>query len=569
MKSYFPYPLPQNAYTLSALADIRSAAEELYDVPITALPYTTFKLFHETGSRTEYEAAYMLHRKMLCAFCGMVLSGEDNRRYLPKLCDILWAICDEYTWALPAHLAKEVSPEKAVTSIDLFAAETGMALSEILSVVGHLLPEAVSERVRYELNRRIVSPYRTLRPRFGKNNWSAVCACGVGATILHLDLTEIFEEVKDSLLGSIRDFIDGYPEDGCCLEGSLYWAYGFGFFCYFAELLFTYSNGAIDYFSDEKVKKIAFFGPNSYLDGKGHVISFSDSPHFLKYDRGLWQLLAKKYPGFPLPDSQVANRFGDDCRYRFAPFIRNLYWGNGFGSEKPEPAVPRENTVFYDRAGWYIAKRPGYAFAAKAGSNNESHNHNDVGSFLFLDGDAFILDDVGWAAYTKGYFDPEKRYKEIPCTASFGHSVPMADGCLQQFGEAFRGQVLEAGENRFSLEFSQAYGAPVLTRLERTFTLLENGIRISDAAKGTFQRFTERFVTRIPPEIQGNAFKIGGYLLSCSRPAVLSVSSFVFSPRFENIGGTAKKETAYQMDFNFDDFSQAEFLLQRQETMRL
>lgn len=34
------------------------------------------------------------------------------------------------------------------------------------------------------------------------------------------------------------------------------------------------------------------------------------------------------------------------------------------------------------KAGWYIKRTSNYEFAAKAGDNKESHNHNDIGVFL-------------------------------------------------------------------------------------------------------------------------------------------------------------------------------------------
>ena len=563
---FFSYPLPKNPHTEAWLSDIRPVAEKLYGEPIKALPYTAFRLFHETGSRSEYETEYMQHRKMLCAFGAMVLSAEDNERWVPKLCDLLWAICDEYTWALPAHIAHHETPERTVTVIDLFASETGMALAELVSVVSPVLPEDVAARVRYEIERRIVAPYLAGRPRFGKSNWSAVCACGVGAAMIRMGYDDAFETVKTSLYANLQDFLDSYLEDGCCMEGSLYWAYGFGFFCYFAELLYEYTDGTVDYFADEKVKKIAFFGPNSYLSGN-RVISFSDSPHTLKFDSGLWSLLARKYPGFPVPDERYANRFGDDLRYRFASFIRSLYWGGALYARSEEKRGGE--MIYYDRAAWYIVKgagKSGFAFAAKAGCNSEPHNHNDVGSFLLLDGDDFILDDVGWASYTKEYFNPAKRYGEIFCTASFGHSVPIVDGMPQKFGREFTGRVLRADKDGFALEFAGVYGLPSLERLERVFALKENGLVIRDAAKGTFGRFTERFVTRVRPVIDGETgtVRIGAYTFTCDKPARITISDIQFEPRFVNIGGKQAVETAYRIDFEFGAFSEAEFCLLRE-----
>ena len=66
----------------------------------------------------------MLHRKMLCAFSAMVYA-EQGKKWMDKLCDAIWTVCDEFTWVLPAHLLEhQTTPETMTTGrVDLFAAE--------------------------------------------------------------------------------------------------------------------------------------------------------------------------------------------------------------------------------------------------------------------------------------------------------------------------------------------------------------------------------------------------------------------------------------------------------------
>jgi hypothetical protein len=74
--------------------------------------------------------------------------------------------------------------------------------------------------------------------------------------------------------------------------------------------------------------------------------------------------------------------------------------------------------------------------AAKAGHNAESHNQNDVGSFIVaLDGRPLII-DVGVGVYTRQTFGPG-RY-EIWTMRSSWHNVSEVDQVLQAAGAGQR-----------------------------------------------------------------------------------------------------------------------------------
>jgi hypothetical protein len=71
----------------------------------------------------------------------------------------------------------------------------------------------------------------------------------------------------------------------------------------------------------------------------------------------------------------------------------------------------------------------GFYLAAKGGYNAESHNHNDVGSYLvFLDGEPLLI-DVGVGTYTSKTFS-EQRY-EIWSMQSSYHNLPDINGAAQ------------------------------------------------------------------------------------------------------------------------------------------
>jgi len=554
MYNGFKFPLEINDYNRSYFEEVKEEAQKLYNEPMRNLTYSTFKLFGITGSREEYEQEYMLHRKMLCAFSAMVMA-DMGEKWLDKLCDAVWAVCDEFTWVLPAHILKSMdTPERIATGrIDLFAAETSVALCEIYHILDDKLPSVVKDRIEYEVMRRIVIPYVEGRPKFGVSNWSGVCGCGVTAALVYLGRYKEFEEVKDSLLGNLRDFLDSFNDDGCCLEGSLYWFYGFSHFVFAANLLREYTNGEIDFFKEEKVKRIAFFANDLYFEDN-FCLSFADSPHRYDFDMGIMCFLSKEYEGITVPPLKYAAKFSNDARYRFAPFVRNLYWACELKQKDKKTGY-----TYYKDSQWYINHKENYSFAAKAGHNNEPHNHNDVGSFIVFSQGRFIIDDIGWERYVAGYFGPD-RYTHI-CPASRSHSVPMIDGGEQVQGVEHRAENAFSDQNTFSFDYEKAYNNPKLRKLSRCFELTDDGVVIKEKSLGDIDKITYRFVTKIKPEVSEGKVHIDEFTLSCKNDAEIEISSFEFEPRFAGFGSEDDMYKAYVIDFVTQGSGEVEFLL--------
>ena len=127
------------------------------DKPIPTLLYSDFKQFTVTGSRDEYEAPYFARRHALDASALLSLIYPENEAYINRLMDEIFAICDEYTWCVPAHHGP-IDIENPYR-IDLFAAETGFALAEIYTMLSDRLDPLIKTRIRSEIDRRIITPF--------------------------------------------------------------------------------------------------------------------------------------------------------------------------------------------------------------------------------------------------------------------------------------------------------------------------------------------------------------------------------------------------------------------------
>ncbi|MED4959508.1 hypothetical protein P9747_32785, partial [Paenibacillus macerans] len=165
--------------------EIRAEAERLRHEQNPELTYSLFAVFAQRGTRLEYERVYFERRRRLNTFALLALLDPHDQVAEHELLDMIWSVCGEYTWCLPAHLG-EVGHERA---IDLFAAETGFTLGEIALLLQGRLPRLLQTRIEAEVNRRLFEPFLRSGPyewETARHNWAAVCAGSVGAAALLL-----------------------------------------------------------------------------------------------------------------------------------------------------------------------------------------------------------------------------------------------------------------------------------------------------------------------------------------------------------------------------------------------
>ncbi len=544
MYNYFSEKFPNTERNKKRLEYVRKEAEKFLEQPICSLNFSKYKLFHEMGDRFEYENQSMEQRRRLQFLTAMAIADGDDK-WISALEDAMWAVCDQATWAFPAHIAKDADVYAMMTKLDLFSAELAAALSEACYLLKDRLHTLVYERVLYELRRRMITPHLKTALTY-RSNWSAVCACGLCSTIIHCGTREEFEEAKETLVKSAYDFLDSYREDGCCLEGPLYWSYGFSHFCFLAQMLREQTGGEIDLFKEEKVKNIALYIQKTSLQ-EDYVLPFGDCSHRYRFEYCLVNFLAHEYEEFvaPEPEMLALNEYGDK-RDRFARFIRDFYWTEEVLPAKRREGKEPEAFEVFEKSQQYVRRFNDFIFAAKGGHNSEPHNHNDIGSFIIFKDGEYLLDDLGWSEYDNKYFT-SARYENI-CASSLGHSVPIINGKAQLPGIERKAQATFIND-KISLDISAAYDEG---EFKRDFIFNEDdSIAIEDSFKGESLQITERFVTRIEPKICEGGVQIGVIRLKCDSTCKVQVSSQEFHPRA--LGDLNPTETAYFVDFIFEE----------------
>lgn len=462
----------------SLIAEIKAEADRMTGESDPELTYSLFRIYGDSGERLTYEHVYFERRKRMNAFAIMSLLEPENSDYIKAFHNTIWSICNEYTWCLPAHF----NAESEKIGIDLFAAETGFALSEVLLLHQENMPPLLQKRIKDEIEQRLFRPFLEEGPFFWEkadHNWAAVCAGSIGAAAIHLmQDTERLTSVLERVLGALECYLSGFGDDGACAEGYMYWQYGFGFYVYFAQLLKAATDGKLDLFRSAKVKAIASFQQKCFTGGNT-VVNFSDSMADCGIFMGLSFYLHDEYDEVAIPDMSLrASYAGDHCG-RWAPAIRNLLWTKDLQTHSNEALSsqiwPAESHYLSDTQ-WLLSRHisnagDNWSFAAKGGHNDEPHNHNDVGHFILHgDGDTYMA-DLGSGMYTSSYFSSE-RY-DFWCNGSQGHSVPIIGGEYQRNGRMFKCTVSEAvtseTEDLFTIEMSGAYSNEKLVELERRF----------------------------------------------------------------------------------------------------
>jgi hypothetical protein len=435
--------------------------------------------FSTDGDRVGYEAPYFARRdRLAAAVLDAGLRGPSTGQ-IADITDGVWLICEETSWCLPAHSPTPL-PDPDRPHIDLFAAETAALLAWTDLLAGDLIEEQARRRLRDEVRRRVLAPYRARDDwhwfgltRANLNNWTPWIISNLLATSLLLDSdrAEIVTTAQRSV-GALDRYLAAVPADGGCDEGAGYWwRAGASLFESLATLTSACGTDP-GVFGLPLVKAIAAYPMLVHIGG-GWQVNFADGP--ARATASLPRLLYQY--GRHIGDARIADHAralrGDDStalpigRSPDSGLSRTL--GALFDAEwadEPPQQFPMPGQAWLPDTGVLIAReRSGAAgglfLAGKAGHNAESHNHNDVGSFVVaLDGRPLLI-DVGVGVYTRKTFGPD-RY-QIWTMQSSWHNVPEVDGVAQEPGHSFAAGDVQATLSddaaELAMELAPAYPA--------------------------------------------------------------------------------------------------------------
>ena len=569
--AWLPYPKAGDAAGWDKVpvavreAHVRQAEKRLgtdWIVPKASM----FLDFVRDGNRSRYEAVSFARRGRL-AEAVLAEAVEGKGRFVDEIVDGAWTICEESFWGVPAHVGAQRRgpglPDVGEPVVDLFAAETAMLLAWTDYLVGDALDRVsplVRERIRLEIDLRILGPCLE-RDDFwwmgfgerGVNNWNPwICSNWLAAALLVEKEPARRAASVHKALRCLDAFLASYPADGGCDEGPGYWDRAGGSLFDCLELLHGSSGGKIDVFDRPLIKEIGRYIGRVHIAGPW-AVNFADA--------------SAKPGGSASLISRYGKAIGDKGLTGFGAWLAREQGlgtraaGGGFGVlGRTLPALfgldeilrtePREPL---DRDAWFPGLQvmtarsvegssKGLYLAAKGGHNDESHNHNDVGSFVvYADGEPVLI-DVGVETYTAKTFSG-RRY-EIWTMQSAFHNLPTVGGVVQRNGRAFQARDVrykaDTARAVLELDIAAAYPPEAGIASWRRRLALERGrhVAVEDAyALEKAEPVEWSFMSWRRPEAlgPGRIALVPPDAAKGARPVALVYDGRVLEPKFETI----------------------------------
>lgn len=460
-----PFPSIEDRERWQALPEavqtyLVARGEEASKTPWPGLPATLYLGYAREGNRARFEAVYFERRALLQQ---LVLAEcvEARGRFLDAAADALWALCEESTWCLPAHVGVQKArvglPDVMEPVVDLFAGESGVTVAWTLHLLGARLDRVspqLRRRAALELDRRVLTPVlerddfgwlalNVTRPEQRPNNWTPWIAASVLTTDLLCEPDhERRARIAHKMLRSLDGFLVFHPPDGSCDEGPGYWGHAGGSLFDALEILHSATAGRLDVYGDPLIRNLGQFIVRAHIAGD-YFVPVGDCAARFEPERGLMfrygnriqdptmQTLASA--GASVESIMVGRFFGRQLSAVFeageilaaksasAPLLRDLW----LASDDMQLMTAR-----------FRAGSPEGLYVAAWGAHNaQSHNHNDVGNVLvFADGQP-VLVDAGAPTYTAQTFS-SKRYEHWAFQSAF-HNLPTINGVMQGVGRSF------------------------------------------------------------------------------------------------------------------------------------
>lgn len=462
------------------------------------LPVTEFARFKKEGNRVGYEAIVFERRRQLAALV-MAEIIERKGRFMPDIINGLEVMMEEPWWGIPAHYGKPV-PLYSEQPVDLFNAESASLIAwtgkELKAELDRFSPE-LYKKIEREIN------YRILTKALGSNDWWKkagmnwnpwICSNWLTCVMLYEKDASLRQKAVTEIEGCMKAFIDAYPEDGGCDEGTGYWdrAAASLFECFALMSRISRDSLATVTILDYQKEKVARMGAYIYkmYIANGYSVCFADAHE----NKSVVQLNVLWPFALYLNDASMkgfASWVAEDKDFWNEPAALYAKSGNfpTLGREllllehvrelAAEPAKEPQDEAWLPDLQIATMRAKDLFVAVKGGTNGESHNHNDVGSFVvYANGNPLFI-DCGVGEYTSKTFSNE-RYSIWTMQSDY-HNLPKINGVSQKDGKQYHAEVLRNSRHSITLDIAKAYPEEAGVRSwKRTIALNKAGVSITE-----------------------------------------------------------------------------------------
>lgn len=459
---------------------------------------TDYMEFERSGSREVMEKPFGENNM---AIVDLLLAelAEGKGRFLPQLINGVFHTCEMTSWALSAHLITQKAhrslPDHREQLIDLTSGDLSSMLAwtyYFLHTEFDKVNPSISARLRHELEERTIKPYMNeenyywwqafrATPTTMVNNWNPWCNSNVLQTMMLLenDPGKLAAGIYRTMQ-SVDRFLNYVHADGACEEGPSYWGHAGGKLFDYLNLLSEITDGQISLFAHPMIKNIGEYISRSYV-GDGWVVNFADASAQGGGDASLIYRFGKAVGSGEM--MQFAAMMNDNKISRNRDVYRTLKAlevREELAATEPAHLTPA-HTWYPETEFCYLKDKNGIFFAAKGGYNDESHNHNDAGTFSLWIKNTPVLIDAGVGTYTRQTFSSE-RYSIWTMQSNY-HNLPMINGVPQEYGRRYKATEVRYNhkENSFSANIATAYPEEAkVDKWIRSYTLKNGKLIVAD-----------------------------------------------------------------------------------------
>lgn len=489
--------------------------------PWASLPVTEFARFRKDGNRVGYETLVFERRRQLAALV-MAEITERKGRFMPDIINGLEVMMEEPWWGIPAHYGKPV-PLYGEQPVDLFNAESASLIAwagkELKAELDSFSPE-LYKKIEREISHRILTKALGVKAwwKTAGMNWNPwICSNWLTCVMLYEKDAVLRQKAVTEIEGCMRAFIDSYPEDGGCDEGTGYWdrAAASLFECLDLMRQIKADSLAAVTVLDYRKDKVACMGAYIYkmYIANGYSVNFADAhenksvvqlnvlwPFALYLDdpamKGFAAWLAKDKSFWAAPAALYAKSGNFPTLGRELMLLRQV---SALSEERPVEPLAEAWLPDLQIA---VMRGKDKFVAVKGGTNGESHNHNDVGSYIvYADGEPLLI-DCGVGEYTSKTFSKE-RYTIWTMQSDY-HNLPQVNGVSQRDGKQFHADVVKNSRHSITLDIAKAYPeAADVKSWQRTVTLKGTEVEVTEKyTLGTYKAPSRlMLMTTVMPDV--------------------------------------------------------------------
>lgn len=464
---------------------------------------TDYLEFERSGNRNIMQNPLSANNKAIGTLL-MAELAEGEGKFIDEIINGILQASEMSTWALSAHLGSYQKTRRSFPDHREHILElTQGDMSQMLSWVYYFLNKELAKvdpiipiRLRSELQKRELDPYMErndfwwmafdYKPGTMVNNWNPWCNFNALTCFLLLenDPDKLAAAVYKTMQ-STDHFINYVKADGACEEGPSYWGHAAGKLYDYLTMLSLGTNGKISIFDSSQVRYMGEYIVRSYVGNKW-VVNFADasakgggSPSLIyRYGVAVDSEMMRAYAAKANREEEVkpTNSYLDTFRA-----LEDLRCMPDLKKEKAAFIEPTY-TWYPETEFCYMSNKAGFFMAAKGGYNNESHNHNDVGTFSLYLHTTPMLIDAGVGTYTRQTFSKD-RYSIWSMQSNY-HNLPMINGVAQEFGSNYKASDVKVNQKQqtFSLNIATAYPEEAkVERWTRSYQLIKQGLKIEDS----------------------------------------------------------------------------------------